>query len=98
MSEFEFRSRPDDASFAQWQAWRDLQARGLNETPTGFTIPEVGKAWHDLVHGEDPKRGFQAFGACTMMSMRKNLRGGRAWIDHSVSYRERDQMLIPPEE
>ncbi|VTU21840.1 Transposase, TnpA family [Variovorax sp. PBL-E5] len=31
-----------------------------------------------------------------MMSLRKRLRRGSVWIDHSLSYRERDQMLIPP--
>ena len=31
-----------------------------------------------------------------MMSLRKSLRRGSVWIDHSLSCRERDQMLIPP--
>ena len=31
-----------------------------------------------------------------MMSLRKSLRRGSVWIDHSLSHRERDQMLIPP--
>ena len=31
-----------------------------------------------------------------MMSLRKSLRRGSVWIDHSLSLRERDQMLIPP--
>lgn len=31
-----------------------------------------------------------------MMSLRKSLRRGSVWLDHSLSFRERDQMLIPP--
>ena len=33
-----------------------------------------------------------------MMSMRKSLRSGKLWIDHSLSFRERDQVLIPSDE
>ena len=31
-----------------------------------------------------------------MLSLRKSLRRGSVWLDHSLSFRERDQMLIPP--
>ncbi|SDE60916.1 hypothetical protein SAMN05444679_12614 [Variovorax sp. CF079] len=33
-----------------------------------------------------------------MMAMRKALRGGSVWLDHSASFRDRDRMLIPLEE
>ncbi|MEO7114220.1 MAG: Tn3 family transposase, partial [Caldimonas sp.] len=55
----------------------------------------VGAPWHELVHDLDPRSGFRAFEACTMMSLRKSLRRGSVWIDHSLRCRERDQMLIP---
>lgn len=54
-----------------------------------FALPDVGTAWHDLVHDVDPRFGLHAFAACTMMSLRKSLRNGRVWIDHSVSFRYR---------
>lgn len=94
----EFGGQPDDAGFAQWSAWRELQGARATEIPPDFKVPEVGAAWHALVHEADPKSGLQAFAACTMMSMRKSLRSGKLWIDHSLSYRQRDQMLIAPEE
>jgi len=31
-----------------------------------------------------------------MMSLRKSLRRGSVWLDHSLSFRARDQMFIPP--
>lgn len=33
-----------------------------------------------------------------MLSLRKSLRRGSVWVDHSLSFRERDRMLIPPSE
>jgi len=95
----EFRGREDDPGFANLKAWRDLQTRKLNALPEDFTeTGGVGAAWHDLVHDPDPKRGYQAFAACTMMSLRNSLRRGSVWIDHSMRFRDGDQMLIPAKE
>ena len=98
MLDLGFGGEPEDAGVSQWTAWRNLQHLHHTKLPAGFPIPEVGTAWNDLVHDPDSKRGLQAFAACTMMSLRKSLRSGKAWIDHSLSFRERDQMLIPVEE
>jgi hypothetical protein len=98
MEGLEFGGQHDDAGFAQWSAWRELQGAKATEIPPDFKVPEVGSAWHDLVHDVDHKSGLHAFAACTMMSMRKSLRSGKLWIDHSLSYRQRDQMLISREE
>ncbi len=96
--ELEFGGAPTDPGFAQWTAWRELQAAKTTELPADFVSPKVGKAWHDLVHDADRQQGLKAFAACTMMSMRKSLRSGKLWIDHSFSFRARDRMLIPSDE
>lgn len=64
------------------------------ELPPKFKLPEVGAAWHDLVHEADPRNGLQAFAVCTMMFLRKSLRSGKVWIDHSLSFRQRLQANI----
>ncbi len=33
-----------------------------------------------------------------MMAMRKSLRRGSAWVDHSIGFRARDSMLLAPED
>jgi TnpA family transposase len=98
LKDLDFGGKPDDLAFELLGVWRDLQDKQANALPEGQAVPEVGLAWHDLVHDADRKRGFRAFEACTMMSLRKSLRRGSVWIDHSLSFRERDQMLIPPDE
>ena len=96
LKDLEFGGRAGDAALEQWRAWIGLQRRGVVELEPGAPFPDVGAAWHGLVHDLDPRSGFRAFEACTMMSVRKSLRRGSLWIDHSLSFRERDQMLIPP--
>jgi len=98
LHDLDFGGRPNDAGFKYWTAWCELHDGKATGFPEDYKVPEVGAPWHDLVHDTDRKRGFRAFEACTMMSMRKSLRSGSAWIDHSLSFRERDQMLISPEE
>jgi len=98
LQDLEFGGNEDDPGFANLKAWRDLQKRKLNALPEDFTVTGVGAAWHNLVHDADHKRGYQAFAACTMMSLRKSLRRGSVWIDHSMRFRDREQMLIPAQE
>ena len=96
LKDLEFGGRAGDAGLEQWKAWTDLQRQGVFELEAGASLPDVGAAWHGLVRDLDSRSGFRAFEACTMMSLRKSLRRGSVWIDHSLSFRERDQMLIPP--
>jgi hypothetical protein len=56
----------------------------------------VSASWRDLVDGEDRKRALRAMEACAITGLRKALRRGTVWISHSLSFRERDQLLIPP--
>jgi hypothetical protein len=98
LQDLDFGGRADDPGFEQLTAWRAMQGFKATQLPTDLALPDVGAAWHDLVHDVDPRFGLRAFAACTMMSLRKSLRNGRVWIDHSVSFRARDQMLISQEE
>ena len=92
----EFGGQSDDPGYVQWNTWRTLQSIEANELPPDFDVPPVGQAWQKLVDDPDTKQGLRAFAACTMMSMRKSLRNSKLWINHSLSFRERDQMLISP--
>ncbi|CAN7752460.1 Tn3 family transposase [Variovorax sp. LjRoot84] len=98
LKDLDFGGLAADPGFEQLSAWRELQAAKAAELPGDFALPDVGVAWHDLVYDVDPRFGLHAFAACTMMSLRKSLRNGRVWIDHSLSFRSRDQMLIAPDE
>lgn len=107
------RQRTSSGARRFWAAWMALNLVGkpttpvcavdclartsrmkATEFPPDFEVPEAGVAWRDLVHDADPKSGLQAFAVCPMMS----LRSGKVWIDHSLSFRQRDQMLISPQE
>ena len=95
LKDLDFGGRASDPGYEQWKAWSELHRQGVTELKDGLALPDVGAAWHGLVRDLDPRSGFRAYEACTMMSLRKSLRRGSVWLDHSLSFRERDQMLIP---
>ena len=96
LKDLDFGGRDGDPGFEQWKAWAELQRLGASELKEDLPIPDVGAAWHGLVRDQDPRTGYRAYEACTMVSLRKSLRRGSVWLHHSLSFRERDQMLIPP--
>ncbi len=86
-----------DPGVRHWQTWCALQEAGATELPPGFNAA-VGAAWSPIVHDLDPRSGYQGFAACTMMAVRRSLRGGSAWVDHSVTFRARSAMLLSDQE
>ncbi|NML17305.1 Tn3 family transposase [Azohydromonas caseinilytica] len=98
LADLEFRGGDKDAGFAQWQAWQALRQRAQDKAAAPGELPDVGAAWRSLVHDADPKAGWRAFEASTMLALRRSLRRGSVWIDHSLSFQGREQMLIPAQQ
>lgn len=97
----DFAGKPEDRGFAQWQAWSRLQeaSEGASDAfGDAVPTPPVGAAWSPLVHDLDPKSGYRAFEACALMSLRRSLRRGSVWVDHSMVFRDRKALLISDDE
>ena len=95
--DLDFQGLPNDPAIKQLAAWRELRDKGMRELPRELDVP-VSSVWRDLVDDDDRKRAHTAFEANTALSLHRSLRRGSVWIDHSLTFRERDQMLIPPDE
>ncbi|MCK4140392.1 Tn3 family transposase [Ralstonia pseudosolanacearum] len=91
----EFASHGNDPAMRQLDFIGGLHDQGMTELPPDCNVP-VSASWRDLVDGEDRQRALRALEASAVMSLRKGLRRGTVWINHSLSFRERDQLLIPP--
>ena len=94
LRDIEFAGVAGDPGCEQWQAWERLQASGAKEIPQGFDLPPVGAAWNMIVSDLDPQSRYRAFEASTMMALRKSLRRGSTWVNHSITFRARESMLI----
>ena len=94
LRDIEFAGMTGDPGYEQWQAWERLQAQSTQEVPQDFELPPVGSAWNTIVNDLDPQSRFRAFEASTMMALRRSLRRGSTWVDHSIAFRPRASMLI----
>ena len=57
-------------------------------------LPELGAAWRSSINGEDRQRAFIAFEMATVFALRRALRNGSIWIEHSLSFRGRARLFI----
>lgn len=75
------------------QYLQDTYAEGHNELPMGHG-QKIGRPWRDLIEGEDRERALRAMEAMTLVGLRKALRSGAVYVDHSEKFRGRHRLMI----
>lgn len=97
VSDLEFQGRPKEPAILQLEIVRGLQVRGETALPEGTKVPVSGM-WKTVIDGEDRERAGNALLASTALALRRGLRRGSVWVSHSLTYRERERMIIPRKE
>jgi TnpA family transposase len=92
------RGDPHSRPIRQLQALRELQASGAAELPADFDLSMLDATWRDLTADGDRSRALAALRASVVAGVRQALIGGHLWVEHSWAYRNRDELLIPPDE
>jgi TnpA family transposase len=82
------------AALAQLRRWYEAQQLELPDDLDLSFAPE----WTSLLRGSDRRRAFRAFEAATLAALRRGLRNGSLWLEHSLAYCRREQLLIPAAE
>jgi hypothetical protein len=54
------------------------------------------RVWRKSLQDEDREKAFAAAEVGTLLNLRRALRNGSVWIDHSLSFRSRETLFIPP--
>ena len=92
-----------------WQAQEDnpvlialnqllqLYASKSRELPTGFSAPRLGGVWSAAICGEDRDLAMRALEVATLFSLRRSVRNGSVWVDHSLVFRGRARLFFTPE-
>ncbi len=78
------------------QRLKPLYEQGARELPTTPEI-DLGRVWRALLAGADREQAFRAFEVATLLALRRALRNGTVWIDHSLAFRSRERLFIPAE-
>ena len=74
---------------------QDRYERDERTLPVGCEMP-LGRVWHTSLAAEDRGRAFVAAEVGTLLNLRRALRNGTVWIDHSLAFRSRETLFIAP--
>lgn len=72
----------------------DLYEHDLHRLPCPFA-PQLGRVWQRALADEDRERAFAAAEVATLLNLRRALRNGTVWIEHSLAFRSREKLFIP---
>ena len=76
---------------------RDLYTRGARTLPESSAAPGLGPVWSATIAGGDRERAFRALEVATLFALRRSVRNGSVWIQHSLTFRGRERLFIPAE-
>ena len=68
--------------------------QGEHALPVGTDL-SLGRVWRKSLQDEDREKAFAAAEVGTLLNLRRALRNGSVWIDHSLSFRSRETLFIP---
>jgi len=74
----------------------DLYAHDQRSLPTAAVV-SLGSVWQEALASPDRERAFCALEVATLLTLRRALRNGSVWIDHSLAFRSRERLFIPVE-
>ena len=74
---------------------RNLYGQGVKVLPGDMVAPNLGTIWRNAIAGDDRIRAFQALEVATLFALRRGVRNGSVWIEHSLSFRGRERLFLP---
>jgi hypothetical protein len=91
-----WQAAPDHPVLAALQLLKASYEHSVRELPAATAI-DFGRVWRALLSGADREQAFRAFEVATLLALRRALRNGTVWIDHSLAFRSRERLFIPAE-
>ncbi len=74
-----------------------LYADKARELPVEVSVPRLGRVWSAAITGEDRDKAMRAMEVATLFSLRRAVRNGSVWVDHSLVFRGRARLFFTPE-
>jgi TnpA family transposase len=67
------------------------------ELPIEISAPKLGRVWSAAIAGDDRDKAMRALEVATLFSLRRAVRNGSVWVDHSLVFRGRARLFFTPE-
>jgi len=76
---------------------RVFYLKNSRKLPDGVVAPDLGRVWQAAISSPDRERAFQALEVATLFALRRAVRSGSVWIEHSLSFRGRARLFLTDE-
>jgi hypothetical protein len=97
VSSLAWRATGDHPALQALHTLRVQYASGDKTLPVDVTAVRLGAAWRQDIADADRERAFRALEVATLFALRRAVRNGSVWVEHSLSYRGRERLFIPAE-
>ena len=74
-----------------------LYLKGSRKLPVEVVAPSLGMIWQVSISSPDRERAFQALEVATLFALRRAVRNGSVWVEHSLSFRGRARLFFTDE-
>jgi hypothetical protein len=89
-----WEATPEHPVLAAITLLKDRYKQWAQELPKDTEV-DFGSVWRAQLSGADRELAFRAFQVATLLALRRALRNGTVWIDHSLAFRSRERLFIP---
>lgn len=93
MQKLGIEAEPQDPGKARVEYLRSLYDDRINALPIEPSVA-IPAPWKDIIEGEDRERAMRGLEAATLIGLRKSLRSGAVFVDHSEKFRGRHRLMI----
>ncbi|MEO7128284.1 MAG: Tn3 family transposase [Rhodoferax sp.] len=92
-----WQAEDDSPVLAAFKQLLQLYADKARELPVEVSAPRLGRVWSVAIAGEDRDKAMRALEVATLFSLRRAVRNGSVWVDHSLVFRGRARLFFTPE-
>jgi len=92
-----WQAEEDNPVLAALKQLLQLYADKARKLPVEISAPRLGRVWSAAITGEDRDKAMRAFEVATLFSLRRAVRNGSVWVDHSLVFRGRARLFFTPE-
>jgi TnpA family transposase len=93
LQKLDLQAEPEDPSTERVEYLREMYQHRSNELPVAPTV-SIPSPWKDIIEGEDRVRALRGLEAATLIGLRKSLRSGAVYVEHSEKFRGRHRLMI----
>lgn len=96
MQKLGIQAEPQDPGKDRLDYLKGLYKQNIKTLPESPAV-SIPSSWKDIIAGEDRERAMRGLEAATLLGLRKSLRSGAVYVDHSEKFRGWHRLMIDDE-